>query len=329
MNKIVVLLLLYLVSLSAFSNGGQKTEVTSKSDSVGIGISQSGAQASPTINFGGSTSPVFLPNSAASVVPNVNQFVKSGPGLAEKTSAWGKFFMKVCAPRVYGSEGTLSRAEPVQMETDYANMLWQPYPDASQVNIPAERKLPGLFTEPVTDIENELGQMNPKLTHYCLGQITIRTPRDEDIQDLITQETLLSEAIGFASQQIRGFAHIIPVFIPETNAYYEDTAASGTGISVTPQASGVPAVGVGVASMFTWQKNHGIVGPTYGMGMKLIFLAQASNQYTGHPIVARIQQQISLAKAQQIELQKEMEEKELRMNRGEKGIQSFGSATHQ
>ncbi len=232
---------------------------------------------------------VHMPNSADTVLDTPNRFTTNGPGLAERAGAYGKLFADLCEGNIIVNLLESSRAKPVSEETDFGIMLWQPYGDYYQADIPSKKTYLANFDRPITNVAEEFGRTSPEITHYCLGQIAARTPYDQNIQDVTLQETLVAEALRFAGKTISGFNEVTPVILYDSAAYYEGVTAKGNGISITPQASGGPGVSVAAGSMFSWQQNKGMVSPSYGTGLKIIFLARAPNPTEGHRIAAEIQ----------------------------------------
>jgi hypothetical protein len=234
-----------------------------------------------------SDSPVFMPNGAPSVMPNPNTFIK-GTGLAEQSNAWSKMFVDYCKVSVPADAVNSERAKIILEENDLVSMQFVPYRDYYK-KIPSEQTLVTEFGPEITNVFKDFGEMSPDTTHYCIGHVALRTAFDEDIQDITVQEALILEGLKFASKHITGFANVTPVILFETNAYYDGTAVKGTGISVTPQVSGIPAIGVAAGSLFSWGRNHGMASSSSGLGMKIIFLAQPPNPSEGHTIAANIQ----------------------------------------
>jgi len=311
MKKILSLIvLLFGMTFGAFaSDQTTAVDANAQAGAQAISVGGSGGQ----LNFSpsttnNSTAPIYMPNGTASVLPNPATFIK-GIGLAEKTNQHSKLFGDFCKASIPAEilRKRDPRAQPVSRESDYGNMVWQPYRDYF-VKIPSEENAVANFMAEITNVSQDFGRMSPETTHYCLGHVAIRTLFDEETQDVTLQETLINEALTLAADTITGFANVTPVVLYETNAYYDGTAVSGSGVSVTPQVSGIPAVGVATGSLFSWGKNHGLASSSHGLGMKIIFLAQAPNPTEGHPIAAQVQKLVAEAqrKAEQarVEAQK-------------------------
>ncbi|MCK9351676.1 MAG: hypothetical protein WCT49_01980 [Candidatus Paceibacterota bacterium] len=280
-NLLIVLCLWFAVAFSAFADQNIETNA-----GAGATATTGGINYAPVTN---ASQPVFMPNGAPSVMPNPNTFIK-GIGLAEKTNRYAQVFANFCKGGIPVNSLRSDRAKTVSDDTDFGLMVWQPYRDYF-VRIRSEENAMTDFTPEVTDIARDFAaeNMSPETTHYCIGHVAIRTLFDEEIQDITLQETLINEALRFASDHITGFANVTPVILYETNAYYDGTAVNGSGISVTPQVSGIPAAGVAAGSIFSWGKNHGLASSSFGLGMKVIFLAQAPNPTEGHPIALEVQ----------------------------------------
>lgn len=270
-----------LLSLAAEVFAWSDPEAEARAKAVGIG------GAVGPINFTSRhRSYINLPNSADTVVQMPNRFTTNGPGLAEQTAQFGALFARLCGIGIPANLLSSPRSKIITDESDYASMLWQPYGDYV-INPAGSRTGVASFSATITDIGGSFGNMDPHTTYYCLGHIAARTPYDQDVQDLVSQETLVAEAMRFAAEAgLTGFAEITPVVLG--SAFYEGVAAEGNGISITPQASGGPGVSVAAGSMFSWQQNRGMASPSYGSGIKILLLARAPGPNEGHKIAAEI-----------------------------------------
>ena len=293
MKKIIVALILWVgFAFGAFALDQQTT-------TVGIN-NQTGAYSGAVGNGGAVTfapttntkvqSQVFMPNSGPSPTPNPTNFTKS-PGLAELTNGYSKLFAELSRANIPNADVLDSpRAQTDFTKTDFAIMTFQPARDLF-MNVPSEKESKTAIAPIVTNISEYFGNMPQETTHYILGYVAVRTLFDEEKQDVTLQETLLAEGMRFAVKDNRfaGFAEVVPVVIYETNAYYHGTAVSGSGINVSPQVSGVTAIGVATGGLFNWGKNHGLAVESNGLGMKIIFLAKAPNPAEGHHIALEVQ----------------------------------------
>jgi hypothetical protein len=129
----------------------------------------------------------------------------------------------------------------------------------------------------------------------------MRTLYDEEKQDITLPPTLMMEAYRFGKNtksgffggqgkpRFAGYSKIIPVVIFEDMTSFHGTAVTGTGISVTPQVSGIPAAGVATGSMFNWGKNHGLAVESNGTGAVMYFLWEAPNGSMCEHIAAWVQ----------------------------------------
>jgi hypothetical protein len=301
--------------------------LSASADGTNVGVDANaqafaGAFASPTINNtvvggsggGGAGRPtLFMPNAAASTLPNVNQFVKSGAGPAEKGANISRFLAKAC--------NFAGGAKLEIIKGDNATMLWLPYPDYTLV----KNNGGGSVFEPfVTDMANEFATRDPSVTHYCLGQVTIKPIRDDENSDLYDPLILANEALRVLKDEGVLYGNITPVVLYDQVGYVETTEAEGSGLSITPQITGGPAaVSLVAGSMFSWQKNGGWVSPNYRLVLKIVLLEEAPNESLGHPIIGSVQNDIRLY-AEEAERNKQSQRSETE-NGAKKGVQSIGS----
>ncbi len=307
MNKIIAIIFCLGFTFAAYADDGS-TRVNVTAGATAQAVAQGGS-----INTSSGNAPVFMPNANPAVTPNPTNFTKS-PTLAENNNELSRVLAELSNANIPDADVLdTERAQPEFAKTDFALMVWNPNKDFF-VNDPASRNAKVTFGPSLTSyrvISDYFARIDSKKTYFVLGHVAARTVFDEEKQDITLADTLVMQALRFAKNangtwlnqngepRFVGYSKpIIPVVVYENNTYFHGTAVSGSGIQVTPQVSGLPAAGVGVGSIFSWGKNHGLAVESNGTGVVVYFITEAPNATLGHPIPAMIQK-ISAAQPRQ------------------------------
>ncbi len=234
---------------------------------------------------------VPLPNTAASLAVNPTTFLNNGAGLAERTAQYSRLFAQFTKGVVSVNGLNSKRGETKTTDTDFAVLVWQPYSDYYNGAVNEDLYVKS-FSPMITDMSVDFGAMSPTTNFFVIGHVAVVTPKGSDLSDAVLQETLIAEAEKFLVNEVEitGFTDITPMVIFETTAFYQGSAVTSGGYQISPQVSMFPGAGVGTGSFFSFQDVKGQSTPEYRLGMKIVFLAKATNAGEGHAIVAKVQQ---------------------------------------
>lgn len=301
MKKILLIVMMWLCIVF-------RTFAIDQPNTIDVGVrNDNGANAAAIVGRGGDMSittnaktPVMMPYGAGSVAPTVIPTQRS-EGIAEKAQRYDELIRGLTTRGKTPVSAYLNkdRVKPVLSKdiggwfsgdfSDVADLAFIPGPDYLK-NVPAEKMLPVMYSEQINNF-SDFGNLSPTQTFYYVGVVTAIVKSDVDIQELITPQALVNEALRFIPTiEINGFAELTPVVLSDTFAYFSDTSVDVKGWQFAPSASMARAanIGLGVGGMGSIERGGGVSRQLHRVGIPVYLFAPAPNPTQGHAIVLKI-----------------------------------------